>query len=194
MGCGVPLGTRCHCAMPLASVWDGVGASSSARHCPSDDLGGCLGTWSYSCRKRAGGLFFGNLFSCQRGKLGPTFAFCPNLLCPEEGTCVQRSDGASWSLSHHVVLLEDVPKQAVAGGLCPTPGKLLVWVPWWRLQRVCVPSPADGTLPMSLCDTGCSATIHVSLSSLSSDLFTSIAAVWGSCSPRALSYRAGMML
>lgn len=57
-----------------------------------------------------------------------------------------------------------------------------------------VPSPAGGTLQVSLCGTGCSAMIHMSPSSLSSDLFTSIAAVWGSCSPRAPSYGAGMML
>lgn len=141
MGCGVPLGTWCHCAMASAGIWDGVGASLSAGHCPSDDLGGCLGTWRYSHSKRAGGLFFGNLFSCQRGKLSPTFVFCPNRLCLEEGMRVQRSDRASWPLSHCAVLLEDVPKQAVPGGLCPTPRKLLVWVPQGRLQWGCVSPP-----------------------------------------------------
>lgn len=91
---------------------------------------------------RALGLFFGNLFSCQKGRAQPCLFVLPVSSLPRGRGALPARRRGFVALVPCGVLLEDVLKKAVAGRELLTPKRLLVSVPWWRLQQGCA-SPSS---------------------------------------------------
>lgn len=91
--------------------------------------------------KGAAGLFFGNPFSCQKGRAQPYLFILPVLALPRGSGVLPARRGGFVALVPCGVLLEDVPKKAVAGRELLTPERFLVSVPWRRLQQGCVSPP-----------------------------------------------------